>query len=364
VKIHLHISNLDPGGAQKVMISLANTWQEEGHQISLSANSVNGYWRSAIDPSIQIVDLRAQNLLRAVPPLRKALVNLRPNVILSAMTQANITAAIAGKLTGTPCVLSERHHTTTWMKRLSPLKRVVYKSLLPLAYTQADALIALTAGSARDLCTVTKQPTEAVFVIPNPVTNSPDVSAEAPHPWLEDAEIPVVVGVGRLVSQKDFATLIQAVAALAKHRLARLIILGDGPLLATLTNLVRSQGLEDIVFFAGHVSNVQDYIARAKVYALSSNFEGFPNALLEALASGTPVVSTDCPTGPREILEDGKYGGLVPVGDSNALGQAIEQALDHPCDPKILKKRAADFDLKAISGSYLDALKHGMSHSS
>jgi len=247
------------------------------------------------------------------------------------------------------------------MTRLSPTKRAIYKTLLPWLYSQAEARIAQTTGSKLDLCTVTKLPADAVCVIPNPITKPPALSEEAPHPWFKDTDIPVVVGVGRLVPQKDFATLIQAVAALRKQRLVRLIIVGDGPLLASLTNLANSQ---DTVFFAGQVSNVQDYLARAKVYALSSHFEGFPNALLEALACGVPVVSTDCPTGPREILEDGKYGRLVSAASPSALAQAIGLALDHPDDPEMLKKRASDFDIKVISGCYLNVLKRAVSHSS
>lgn len=357
MKIHLHISNLNPGGAQKVMIDLANTWHEEGHKISLSANSVNGFWCNSIDPAIDLVDLKARNFLTAVPALRRALVGTRPDVILSAMTQANFTAVIAGKLAGTPCVVSERHHTSSWMKRLSPTKRTVYRSLLPLLYSQAEARIAQTIGSKLDLCKVAKLPTDAVCVIPNPTTTPPAISERAPHPWLENTEVPVVVGIGRLVLQKDFATLIHAVAGLRKQRLVRLIILGDGPSLAGLTTLASSQNLGDAVTFTGHVSNVQDYLARANVYALSSHFEGFPNTLLEALALGTPVVSADCPTGPREILKDGKYGRLVPVGSPSAMGHAIGQALDHPDDPEMLKQRAADFGLKLISDCYLNVLE-------
>lgn len=360
MRIHLHINNLDPGGAQKVMICLANTWHEEGHRISLSANSINGFWYDSINPAIDLVDLRARNFLTAVPALRKALVGLSPDVILSAITQANFSAVIAGKLAGIPCVLSERHHTSSWMKYLSPTKRTVYRFLLPFLYARADARIALTIGSARDICTVANLPTEAVCVIPNPIAKPPALLTKVPHPWLDDAEIPVIVSIGRLASQKDFATLIQAVAELRKQRLARLIILGDGPLLATLSNQTRSQGLDDAVSFAGQVNNAQDYLAHAKVYALSSNFEGFPNALLEALALGVPVVSTDCPTGPREILENGKYGRLVPVGNSTALGNAIGQAIDHPDDPERLKKRAAEFDLKVISRRYLEVLERAI----
>jgi glycosyltransferase involved in cell wall biosynthesis len=189
------------------------------------------------------------------------------------------------------------------------------------------------------------------------VTTDLRAKAEAPleHPWFEPDQAPVVLGVGRLSPQKDFATLIRAFARVRMHRPARLMILGHGPERASLEALALAQGLADSVLLPGWVTNPYAFMARAGVFVLSSRWEGLPSVLIEALVCGTPVVATDCLSGPREILEDGRYGRLVPVGDEEALAAAIDAALAGEVPPPPATSWEP-YELDRVVSRYLEVL--------
>jgi glycosyltransferase involved in cell wall biosynthesis len=239
------------------------------------------------------------------------------------------------------------------MKRLTPL-------LAQLFYPWADGVVGVSLGVAKDLAHITNLPLEHIQVIYNPAV-TPELAEKAKesvaHPWFTSEETPVVLGVGKLELQKDFPTLIHAFAKVRQVRTARLVILGWGPEpdRLKLEALVRELGLEGDVAMPGYVENPYAYMARAAVFVLSSAWEGFGNVLVEALAVATPVVSTNCESGPAEILDHGKYGSLVPVGDSQALAEAILKVLagkSKPVDLSWLNQ----FSLETITQQYLDLL--------
>jgi glycosyltransferase involved in cell wall biosynthesis len=224
-------------------------------------------------------------------------------------------------------------------------------------YPRADAIVAVSRGVADDLARFAGLPRDVIRVIYNPVVGAdlPRMAGEpVDHPWFRPGELPVILGAGRLSRQKDFPTLIRAFAEVRRARPARLVILGDGAQRAELEALVRTLGLADAVALPGFTSNPYAHMARAAVFVLSSRFEGFPNVLVEALAVGTPVVATDCPSGPAEILERGRHGRLVPVGQADALARALLATLDAPGDPAGRRRRAADFSADASVSTYLD----------
>ena len=199
---------------------------------------------------------------------------------------------------------------------------------------------------------------QQVCVICNPVV-TPEIFSKAQepvdHPWFAPGQPPVVLGAGRLTIQKDFPTLIRAFALVRAQRRARLMILGEGEERPKLEALVRELGLEEDMALPGFAGNLYAYMARAAVFVLSSRWEGFGNVLVEAMALGTPVVSTDCPSGPAEILERGKWGKLVPVGDIVALSAGVVAELDNPSLSDVAR-RAQDFSLDRIVGQYLELL--------
>lgn len=351
MKIALHISNFDPGGAQKVMLRLAGEFVRRGHEVTVLPNRADGFWRAALPEGVEMRALGVGNLVRAVPQLDIALKQERACVLLSAMTQANISAVFAARRAGVPVVISERHACSQWLLNLSPIKRYIYEHLLPFAYRRADGIVAQTQASAEDLARVVGVPVERISVIGNPVPEPVPLADQAPHPWLED-DVPVILGIGRLERQKNFALLLEAMAQVNGAHRPRLLLLGEGSQKAELLARAKALGLADRVDFTGQVPNVQDYLARAALYVQSSNFEGFPNALLEALAAGLSVVATDCPTGPRELLDGGRLGALVPVGDAQAMARAIEDTLGHPGPEGPMRTWAENFTLASVADGY------------
>jgi len=226
-------------------------------------------------------------------------------------------------------------------------------------YPLADGAIAVSNGVRRDfLDHFTMDPREVVTIYNPTIPADFSERAAAPvgHPWLADTGVPVVMGVGRLADQKGFDVLLSAFAKLRSHHQARLIIVGEGAARGALEEKVRALGLQGEVDLVGSVPDVLPWVSRANLYVLSSRYEGLPNVLIEALAAGAPVVSTDCPSGPREILEDGKLGPLVPVDDVEALATAMEQTLNRPPPAEERERSIERFRSGPVARQYLEAM--------
>ena len=224
----------------------------------------------------------------------------------------------------------------------------------------AAHFVGISHGVSESIAAATGVPNEKITTIYNPVV-PPDLQARmaepAPHPWLEDGGAPVILAAGRLDGVKDYSTMIKAFALLARRRPCRLLILGEGPMRERLENLVHELDLDDRVALPGWVANPYAFMSRASLFVLSSIHEGLSMVLVEAMACGCPCVSTDCPTGPGEILRDGETGALVPVGDEAALAEAMERALDQPTDASILRRRADDFSVESAVEAYEKLLR-------
>jgi glycosyltransferase involved in cell wall biosynthesis len=297
-------------------------------------------------------------VLGAIPPLRRYLLHERPTVLLSALDFANITAIVAGELAGVPgqrVVASVHNHLTS---AVANAERGHLRRIVPLArrfYPRAASIVAVSAGVAADLAERLALPLERITTIYNPVI-TPRIatlaSAALTHRWFANDAPPVILGVGKLRRQKDFATLIRAFAIVRQSHDARLLVLGEGPERASLERLAQSLGCAETVELAGFDPNPYRFMARAAVFALSSAWEGFGNVLVEAMACGCPVVSTACTSGPAEILADGCYGPLVPVGDAAALAQALRQQLDTRGDRDPGIERARQFSDVASAACY------------
>ncbi len=285
----------------------------------------------------------------------------RPTVLLSIGWRANTIAAWCKRFPavstrvwgGIQNMISagqqESHYVKRWRKNAG----------MRWSYRALDGLIAASQGVAEDFVHVTNIPSENIHVIHNPVVN-PDLSQRGlnsvNHPWFRPESPPVILGVGRLARQKDFRTLIRAFARVRAERHCRLVILGEGNDRAPLEALAVKLGLKDDIDLPGFVTNPFAYMSKAALFVLSSAWEGFGNVLAEAMALGVPVVSTDCPSGPREILQDGRYGPLVPVGDAGALAKAMIDVLDHPPDRAFLQSASERFRVDKCGEAYLQVL--------
>ncbi len=304
----------------------------------------------------------ASPTLGYLPALARYLQSARPDSLFSATSYLNIEAVLARRLADVPTrlVLSDRSHFSSGKPRKAWRQRHL-AAAMRRTYLQADAITAVSHGVAADIAQSIGIPREAIITLYNP-TITPDFATKTSqpidHPWFAAGAAPVLLAVGRTTFQKDFATLLRAFAQVRADRPARLAIIGDSndKQAARLLSLAAELGVADDFALLGYQANPLPYMARAAAFVLSSRYEGFPNVLLEALACGTPVVSTDCPSGPHEILDGGSFGALVPMADPDALASAILATLDAPPDPARLEGRAAVFNYDTAIARYADVL--------
>jgi glycosyltransferase involved in cell wall biosynthesis len=359
LRVAIFLPSLEGGGAERVMCNLAYQFAECGLGVDLVLSQKTGPYLRDVPPGVGIIDLKVRRTIASIPKLVKYLRTANPYCLISALSHANITAILAHMLarSSAKLIVSEhvapkqlQLHTESIRERLLPL-------LIPILYRRTDHIIAVSIGVAKQLAEFGLR-SDKVAVIYNPILNDELFRAaeeDVDDPWFSPGAPPVLVAAGRLVKQKDFQTLIRAFALVRSTRLVRLLILGEGQDRLELLDLGQLLGVADDVRLPGFVNNPYKYMKRASAFVLSSLFEGFPTVLVEAMACGAPVISSDCTSGPSEILEDGRWGRLVPVGDSVALAKAIQGVLDQTSHPDG-RSRALMFHSKRKTREYLKVI--------
>ncbi len=358
-RIALFLHSLNGGGAERVMLNLAWGMVNKGVNVDLVLTRAEGAFVQQIPKGIRVFDLKASRAIASLPGLVGYLKKETPHALLSALDHNNVVAVMAKKIARVPVRLVVSVHGT--LSKSAAHAPSLRGKLMPLwvrlAYHHADAVVAVSDGVAQDLVVSAGIKLDKLKVIYNPVV-TPDIlikaEEEVEHPWFRNGEPPIILGVGRLALEKDFCALIKAFALVRKKYNARLVILGEGEERPRLEALARELSVSDEVFMPGFVQNPYKYMKRAGVFVLSSQWEGFGNVLVEAMAVGTPVVSTDCPSGPAEILEDGRWGEIVPVGDVEALAEGIIRALHEPRGRAVV--RAKEFSCEKIVAEYMKVL--------
>jgi glycosyltransferase involved in cell wall biosynthesis len=330
-KLAILLPSLHGGGAERVMLAVAGGVVSRGHSVDLVLTKAQGPYLAEVSESVRLVDLKASRVLFSLPSLIRYLRSERPDSLLSVL-HANMIAPLARRLAGvqTRVILSMQNTLSVQTRYATDLRVRLEPRFVRLFRRWTDGIVAVSAGVADDLSQTTGIPRQLIQVIYNPII-TPEVIAksQAPleHPWFRVGEPPVILAVGRLTDQKDFPTLIRAFALIRKNHHARLIILGEGEERSAIEALVKQLGLERDVSLPGFIVNPYPYMVRSSVFVLSSKWEGLPTVLVEALYCGAAVVSTDCPSGPREILRGGQYGQIVPVGDLAKIALSVENAL-------------------------------------
>jgi glycosyltransferase involved in cell wall biosynthesis len=353
------MAGLYGGGVEQVLLRLAQGFVKYGLKVDLVLVNDKGPAATQIPSQANVINLSSSRALASLPALVSYLRQEQPNAFLSAKDHINVISLWANRLAGvsTSMIISTHINLSRDLQDVRNIKQQCIPVLGRLFYPWADGIVAVSRGVADDLSCVMKIPRQRISVIYNPVI-TPELLTKfqdpVAHPWFASGQPPVILGVGRLTKQKDFSTLIHAFANVRRQRQVRLMILGEGKDRTGLEALVERLGMKKDVAMPGFVENPYAYMSQARVFVLSSAWEGLPTVLIEALASGTPVVSTDCPSGPREILDNGEYGLLVPVGEVEALAEAILTALDAFQDVSRLQKRAQDFSLESAVSQYLD----------
>jgi glycosyltransferase involved in cell wall biosynthesis len=326
------------GGVERMLINLVHAIAGLGREVDLLTIRTESPHLADLPAGVRRIDLGVRHSRTAVGPLARHLRELRPPVLLVAKDRAGRAAVLARRRAEVPTALALRLGTnlSAAMVHKHPLQRWLRCLPIRRLYPEIEHIVAVSDGVAADAARVARYPRERISVIRNPVvTPALAIRAQAPcaHPWLDDAakaEAPVIIGAGRLERQKDFPTLLGAFALVRAKRRCRLVILGDGAWRERLLGLAAELGIGDDLDLPGFQSNPYPYLGRASLFVLSSAWEGSPNVLTEALALGTPVVATDCPSGPREILDGGRIAPLVPVGDAAAMAAAMADMLDAP----------------------------------
>lgn len=356
-------------GARRQKIRLANALAERGCDVDLVFIRALGPLLQLVDPAVRVVELksaavraatalhlRSQGVeIAALPSLVDYLRSARPDVVMAGNTAASLITGVAHRIAGvesTRSALCVTNHLSGSRVHGASLELRLARWILPWG----SAVVPVGDAVARDLAQNIPGLEKKLRTIHNPIV--PDDLAElrrapAPHPWFEDGGPPIVLGCGRLEPQKDFATLLHAFALMRDEIEARLVILGGGPERKPLRSLARSLGIAEFVAFAGKVTNPFAAMARSDVFVLSSIWEGLPNTLVEAMACGCPVVSTDAPGGSRDALRNGSLGPLVPPGDPRAMADAVIRVLRDPPDADELEARASEFSVRNSVDAYL-----------
>ncbi len=367
------------------MLNLAEAFAARGHRVDLVLCRPHGHFLADVPDTVRLIPLRSasrwRRLLRAnwseirrtpsliwplirfdkasyLPGLADYLRSHRPDALLAAATYPNLMAVWGRRVAGvnTRVILTEHNHLSSKVARASKRWKL---PLVRHVYPHGDWIVATSNGVADDLSMTADIPRERISTIYNPVVNPRLLEksrAPVDHPWFRGDGPPVVLSVGKLIERKDFATLLRAFRRVRAQRDARLVILGEGKQRDRLTRLAVELGIRDFVDLPGFSLNPFAYMARSAVFVLSSRWEGLGLVLIEALACGCPVVSTDCPSGPAEILDHGKYGALAPVGRDSELADAILSTLEKPPPRERGEERATMFDVEVASHRYLELL--------
>jgi len=358
--IAIFLPSLGGGGAERNMQTLANGFVRRGRPVDLVLVDARGPYIQDLDPRVRLVDLGAKRVLTSIPRLARYLRTVRPAALLSALSHANVAAIIARSIAGYPhrLVISERVSLRAADAHERGGGYRLLRAMMRLTYPRADAITVVARAMIEELQNDLGLAPERIAYAPNPVVTSDLLAraAEPPtHPFVRRGSEPLILGVGRLSAQKDFVSLIKAFELLRRQRPMKLLILGEGEDRPMLEALVRERQLENDVAMPGFASNPFSAMRDAQVFALSSRYEGLPGTLIQAMAVGTAVVSTDCPTGPAEILENGRWGHLVPVGNPEALALALKATLEGEALWDVVR-RAADFGDERAINMYLALL--------
>ena len=357
----IFLMDLGGGGAERVMLNLARGFSEKGFAVDLVLVQTEGVYLTQLPPQIRVVEFKKSRLIASTPDLVRYLRQTQPTVLMSALEDTNFVALWAKKFAGvsTQVIVTVHNHLSNEAKYATQIKRQLTPHFVKLFYPWADNVVAVSQGVADDLLSL-GLPAYKINVVYNPIV-TPELADKAQeplaHPWFSSGQPPVILGIGRLTKQKNFSMLIRAFGQVREHYPVRLAILGEGEEQTELKALVEQLDLSEHVAFLGFVDNPYAYLARAAVLVLSSLWEGFGNVIVEAIAVGTPVVSTNCKSGPAEILNHGEYGSLVSVGNIKEMADAIAAIIQSVPDQATLKQRSQEFTLAKAIDRYEALLK-------
>jgi glycosyltransferase involved in cell wall biosynthesis len=361
MKICLFLHSATVGGAERVAINLANRLIVLDHQVQIVLIQGGGHLENQINENVEISYLDANSMKWAFLALGAFVRKQRPDILLSFLPEANSRAILASVLFRKGPTVIPTEHSAIYDNNGELLRNIGLEKFL---YKLVDLIVAVSDGVADDVTRYASIRHEKIKKVHNPVIHQDIIGCEYEmpnHEWLKDEELPVIISGGRHVPQKNFHLLIGTFDRIIQEvPETRLILFGEGPLTKDYRIEIKNKGLGSRVDVVGYVPDPLKYLKHSDVFVLSSNREGLPTVMIEALATGTPVVSTDCPHGPAEILSNGKYGKLVPPRDSAALCEGIKSTLQTPIDPSTLQARAQSFTIERQTDKFLSLMKNNV----
>nr|WP_284676620.1 glycosyltransferase [Vibrio sinus] len=352
----MFVPSLIVGGAEKVFVTLANRFAHEGLCVTLLTQGINNELRQEVNENVTVRSLNVRRSVYALPSLIRFFVTEKPDIFVSGLQMPNVISSLAHFMSCSRAkhIVTEHSNSASQLAEMPGWRRILMIRAIRWSYKRAAKVVAVSKGVKECLVTSYAIPCDQVKVIHNPINlalvrqRSQD---SITHPWFTKTDIPVAVAVGRLTPAKNFSMLLDAMVAIHKMRPLRLVIVGEGALRSSLENKIERLGLSSQVMLLGSQTNPFPYIAQANLLAVSSSREGFSNVIVEALALGTPVVSTNCPSGPAEVLEEGEWGRLTAVDDPNALAEAMLDTLEE--EKKVYYRRADAFSDISIAKQYI-----------
>lgn len=350
------LPHMTGGGAERVALRLIEDAVAQGYEVDLLLMEAMGQLLPLIPKTVRVIDLHANRIRDVIRPLVRYMRAERPDGIQVSMWPLTVAGVLAHRLARSPArlVLSEHITLSRQYRHFNALRRTVLRASIRLTYPLAHARVAVSAQAADDLAIVSGIARSSIETIYNPIERPPETrTTDTLATGLWNDSPARIISVGTLKAQKNQALLIDAFALLHRERPARLILLGEGDLRAELEERVARHGLVDNVILPGFFVDPWPFYKTAQLFVLSSDYEGYGNVLVEAMYAGLTIVSTDCPSGPREILDDGLYGRLVPCDDPVTLARAMADALDRPTDPDAVRARAASLSGDHTSARYL-----------
>lgn len=357
LRVSFFLPDFSAGGTEQVVIQVANAASKKGVRVDLVVSQAKGQFRNRVAESVRIVDLRSRGKYTSLFALAKYLRRTRPKVLYSALNGANLLAVLASKLggVGTNVVVSMHNHLDAKLKRRPSVLDGIRKRVIRFGFMRATHAVAVSESIRGFLIDVWHLPEDRVSMVPNPVDWGSVERAKQIHPHhpFFDSDVPVVVAVGRLSKQKNFKLLVEAVALASRRRDMRLLIAGEGKCRKELEELVETLGISEIVDLIGFVEDPLSWMNLAAVFALSSDWEGSPLVLIEAMALGKRIVSTDCESGPSELLENYPSGLLSEVGNASLFAAKLVEAFDLPESEFDPRKILAERESCLVSEKYL-----------
>jgi glycosyltransferase involved in cell wall biosynthesis len=362
----IFLPSLVGGGAERVVVNLLQGMNPAEIKVDLILASAIGPYLSDVPKWVNIIDLKTTRVINCIRPLCYYLLKHKPDSFMSHLSHCNVVSAISHMLVNSKTNLFLIEHNTVTAVRKNGIREKIVRLLMQFVYRRANKIVGVSKAVTLDLQQALNLPDDLVTTIYNPVINK-DISIKkmmpVDHPWLSSTtlSVPVFLGIGRLTEQKDFSTLIKAFAIVRKKINARLLILGEGEQSAELTRLAQELNVSEDVNLAGFVDNPYAYLAKATAFVLSSRWEGLPTVLIEALGCGCQVISTDCPSGPVEILENGKFGTLVPMQNSELLANAMLAIANSTRDAVLTDRsieRANYFSFERSVANYLSLIQN------